>query len=200
MHTPKTLLELAGAPRLLADWKHAALLLIDPQMEYVTGGLPLNGIQAATNECLALLQLARKARAPVFHIVHHGRAGGALFDPSGRFVAIIPELAPVEGETQVAKSLPNGFAGTALHELIQATGRKQLVIGGFATHMCVSATARAALDHGYASTVVAAACATRDLANTDGGVVPAAVVHAATLAALADRFATVVPSAAVWSH
>jgi hypothetical protein len=35
--------------------------------------------------------------------------------------------------------------------------------------MCVSATVRSALDHGYASTVVAAACATRDLPDPLGG-------------------------------
>jgi hypothetical protein len=39
---------------------------------------------------------------------------------------------------------------------------------------------------------VAAACATRDLPDGRGGIVPAAVVHRANLAALADRFARVV--------
>jgi nicotinamidase-related amidase len=72
-----------------------------------------------------------------------------------------------------------------------------LIIAGFATHMCISATTRSALDHGYVSTVVAAACATRDLPDALGkGVVPAAEVQRATLAALADRFATIVPDAA----
>jgi hypothetical protein len=63
--------------------------------------------------------------------------------------------------------------------------------------MCVSSTVRAALDHGYQTTVVADACATRDLRDINEGFVPARAVHAATLAALAalaDRFATVVKS------
>jgi len=51
---------------------------------------------------------------------------------------------------------------------------------------------RAALELGYQSTVVASACATRDLPDGLGGIVPAAVLHRACLAALADRFAVVV--------
>lgn len=200
MNTLKTLLEMAGAPRIVAKWEQAALLLIDHQLEYVSGGVPLSGIEAAIAECARLVELARKAGAPIFHIVHHGRPGGALFNPEGQYVAIMPQLVPVDGETVVVKHLPNAFAGTELDSLLQACGRKQLVIAGFATHMCISATTRAALDHGYAVTVVAAACATRDLPDPLGGIVPAASVHRATLAALADRFATVVPAADVWSE
>ena len=57
--------------------------------------------------------------------------------------------------------------------------------------MCLSATARAALDLGYRSTVVASAAATRDLPGFAGGVVAAEILHDAELAALADRFAVV---------
>lgn len=199
MNIPKTLLEIAGAPRSVAQWENAALLLIDHQMEYVCGGVLLSGIEAAIAECARLVALARRAGAPIFHIVHHGRPGGALFDPEGKHIAIMPQLVPVGGEAIVVKHLPNAFAGTALDQLLRASGCKQLVIAGFATHMCVSATTRSALDHGFAATVVAAACATRDLPNPLGGIVPAATVHQATLAALADRFATVVPTADAWN-
>jgi nicotinamidase-related amidase len=58
--------------------------------------------------------------------------------------------------------------------------------------MCVSATVRSALDHGYRSTVVADCCGTRALPDRKGGAVSAQVLHDATLAALADRFAVVV--------
>ena len=53
--------------------------------------------------------------------------------------------------------------------------------------------AGSALDHGFRSMVVADATATRDLPHPPGaGVVDAAAVHAATLAALSDRFSIVV--------
>ena len=70
-------------------------------------------------------------------------------------------------------------------------GRTQLVIAGFMTHMCVSSTARAALDLGYKATVAADAAATRDLPDPMGGVITADALHRAALAELADRFAIV---------
>jgi nicotinamidase-related amidase len=190
---PKTLLQIAGAPLYPSPIERSALVLIDPQLEYVSGVVPLTGIEAAIEEVARLLEFARSGRVPIFHVVHHGRPGAAAFDPKGPNVAIVPALAPKNGETVVIKSLPNSFAGTDLNRLIQETGRKELIIAGFATHMCVSATTRAALDLGYRSTVVANATATRDLPNPFGrGVTSADVVHEATLAALADRFAVIV--------
>lgn len=62
------------------------------------------------------------------------------------------------------------------------------------THMCVSATTRSALDHGYHVTVIADACATRDLPAVGGDAIDAATVHRVALAELADRFATIVPT------
>ena len=64
------------------------------------------------------------------------------------------------------------------------------------THMCVSSTVRAALDLGYRCSVVAGACATRDLPDGAGGVIAANQLQRAELAALADRFATVLADAA----
>ena len=194
---PRTLLQIAGAPLHPSPLDRSALILIDHQLEYVRGVVPLSGIREAILEIKRLIALARRNGVPIFHVVHHGRPGAPAFDPDGPNVAIIPELAPVDGEHVVAKSLPNAFAKTNLHELIQEASRSELIIAGFATHMCVSSTTRAALDLGYRSTIVAGATATRDLPNPVGpGVIAAHSVHEATLAALADRFAVVVKDAA----
>lgn len=198
MNRPRTLLEIGGTQPTVARWSDSILLLIDAQMEYVSGRVPLVGIEAAVQECSRLLAIARQATAPVIHVVHHGRPGSALFNPEGPSVSPIPALQPDSHEGLVIKSLPNAFAHTNLDALIRDTGRSQLVIAGFATHMCVSSTVRSALDHGYATTVVATACATRDLPNPAGGTLPAAIVHDTALAELADRFATVVASSAAW--
>ena len=117
-------------------------------------------------------------------------------DPAGPMVEVIVPLAPRAGEVVVAKRLPNSFAGTTLAEVLTRLGRRDLIVVGFMTHMCVSATVRAALDHGYRCTLVAAACASRDLPDGRGGVVPAAEVHRVELAALGDRFAAIVANAA----
>ncbi len=199
MPEPKTLLALAGAPLTPSPLDKSVLILIDAQREYTDGGLPLSGIDAAVDEAGRLLALVRKAGAPVFHIVHHGKPGGALFNPDGPLSAIVPTLAPIDGETVVVKRLPNAFAGTDLDALIRATGRTELIVAGFQTHMCVSSTVRAALDLGWRTTVVDAASATRDLPDPQGGVIPADALHRANLAALADRFAVVVKDSAAWN-
>ena len=105
-------------------------------------------------------------------------------------------LTPRAGETIIDKGLPNAFAGTDLAKHLAASERKNLIVGGFMTHMCVSATVRAATDHGYMSTVAADSVATRDLPDATGGAtVGADTINRITLAALADRFAWVVPKA-----
>ncbi len=197
MAIPQTLIQIAGGVARVASWQEAVLLVIDHQTEYTTGRAPMSGIDAAVTEIAALLAQARAAGAPVIHVVHHGKPGGAMFDPQGPHVAIIDGIGPVAGEVTIVKGLPNSFAGTTLDAELKKTGRKSLVVAGFATHMCVSATVRSALDHGYASTVVAAACATRDLPDPLGGQpLAAADIHRIALAELADRSATVVSRAA----
>jgi nicotinamidase-related amidase len=190
---PRTLAQFAGLSGHPPHPAQAVLLLIDAQREYTTGKVPLAGIAAAVQEGARLLAFARAQHMPVFHAIHHGRPGAVLFEPQSDGAAFIAELAPRDGEAIVIKSLPNAFAGTALAERVKATGRREIVIAGFATHMCVSATARSALDHGFRTTVVAAATATRDLPHVSGaGVTPAAWIQEATLAALSDRFSVVV--------
>ncbi len=188
---PKTLLEMAEADLTPPPLAEAVLVLIDCQNEYVTGALPLEGVESALERLAALLVRARAAGTPVVHIQHKGRAGGA-FDLAQARGAIHDSVAPFGGEIVIEKGLPNAFAGTPLHEELQKLGRNNLILTGFQTHMCVSATARSALDHGYRSTVVADCCGTRALPDRKGGAVSAQVLHDATLAALADRFAVVV--------
>jgi nicotinamidase-related amidase len=189
---PKTLLELAGAaatPTHLAD---SVLIVIDAQREYVDGKLPLSGVKPALTEIGALLARARKADVPIIHIQHRGRPGGA-FGPDTAGFAIAGAAAPAGTETIIEKALPNAFAGTTLGAALEGLGRKQLILTGFMTHMCVEATARAALDHGFKTTIIAAATATRDLPDPlTGETVPAAEVQRNALTALSDRFATIV--------
>jgi len=190
MSAPKTLFELASAalkPHKLAD---AAVIMIDAQNEYVSGHLSLHGIDAALAEGAKLLAAARERGRPIIHVQHKGKPGG-LFDPERENFAIADPVAPKGGEAVVQKAVPNAFAGTDLDARLKDLGVKTLIIGGFMTHMCVSATARSALDHGYACTILAPACATRDLPDGQGGAIKAAEIHRVELAALSDRFAMI---------
>ncbi|WP_127090096.1 cysteine hydrolase family protein [Aquabacter cavernae] len=193
---PRTLLDFAGASLKPGRLREAALVLIDYQLEYTVGALALPDAAAALEEAGRLLEAGRAHGATIFHIVHHGRPGGRLFDPEGPYAAVADPVRPKDGEAVIFKPLPNAFEKTGLHQQIELAGRKELIIAGFMTHMCVSATARAALDLGYRSTVVGRACATRDLPDPLGGVVSADALHRASLAGLGDRFAIIAPDTA----
>jgi nicotinamidase-related amidase len=184
-----SLLSLSGALLTPSPLDRSSLVIIDAQREYVTGKLPLSGIGPALGEIAALLELARSREVPVIHVVHHAAPGRPLFDPAGAHAAIESQAAPVAGEPVVVKSLPNSFAGTDLLEYLKTSGRPELILAGFMTHNCLYATAMSALDHGFRSTIVAAATATRDL-----GDVPASEVQRGALAGLADRAAIIVPT------
>jgi nicotinamidase-related amidase len=193
---PETLLDISGAHWPAARFSNSVLIIVDAQREYAEGRVALCGIREAVDETARLLTRAREAHTPVIHVLQHNPAPRPIFTAGTPMAEEFPALAPVAGEEVVLKSLPNSFASTTLDETLRKLGRKDLIVVGFMTHMCVSATVRSALDHGYRCTVVANACATRDLPDGHGGIVPAAEVHRAELAALADRFATVVTTEA----
>jgi nicotinamidase-related amidase len=186
----KTLLQMAGADPRPAPLSSATLVVIDAQREYLDGALPLDGIEPALDRLAELLAKARAAGAPVIHIAHKGRAGG-LFDRDGAGGQIVDQAKPLDGEAVFEKPLPNSFAKTDLEAQLRAIGRPNLILAGFMTHMCVSSTARAALDLGFPVTVASDAAATRALPDGLGGEIAGAVLHRAELAALGDRFACV---------
>lgn len=189
-----TMLQMSGvqpAPATMAD---GVLLIVDAQREYTDGLLPLTGVQPAVEALAVLLEKARAAGAPVVHIRHQSK--GKAFNPASTGYEIVKELTPRAGETIIDKALPNSFAGTDLAQQLTAIGRKNLLVGGFMTHMCVSATVRSATDHGYMCTIAADTVATRDLPDATGsGTVSADALNKVTLAALSDRFAWIVSSA-----
>lgn len=196
MPEPRTLLDLAGVALPPARLSDAVLVLIDVQREYLVGAVPIAGVEASLAEIRTLLGRARSLGAPVVHVQHVNRPGGALFDPERPFVQPPPGLEPRPGEAVVPKRFINAFHDTELQAALDATGRKALILVGYGTHMCVSSAAREASERGFQVTVVASATGSRDLPDGLGGVVPAAWMHRANLAALGDRFAAIVPDAA----
>ncbi len=195
MNAPKTLLALSGADTTPSSFSNSVIVLVDCQQEYVDGALPLPDVRAALDEVALLLEKAREAEAPVIHIAHKGQTGGVFDRSEGGKGAFAAQAIPVQGERVIEKSLPNAFAGTTLKAEIDKTGKNDIILAGFMTHMCISSTARAALDLGYRTTVISDACATRDLPGLKGEVISARQIHQISLAGLADRFSILVSSA-----
>ena len=192
--TRPTLRELSSLPVEPVRLADSALVLIDCQNTYTQGVMELEGVQAALDETAALLDRARTAGIPVIHI-QHDDGPGSLYDIRADIGAIADQVAPRGDEPVIVKQFPNSFVQTDLDERLKALGASNLVLAGFMTHMCVNSTARGAFSLGYAPTVVAAATATRPLPAL-GAEVPAAAMQSASLAAMADLFAVVVPDAA----
>jgi len=192
MSTPKTLLGHNGAERTPSALTDSALLIIDAQQEYTAAGrLPLDGVDAALDNIGGLLEAARAAGRPIIHVAHRG-SPGKLFDPETSAFAFADAVAPREGEAVVVKTLPDSFVGSELEATLKKAGTANLIVAGFMTHMCVSSTVRTSIGLGYAPTVVANACATRDLPDGKGGYIAARDLHRNELVALADLFAAVV--------
>lgn len=188
MGQAKTLLELSGT-NIETSLKDSVLILIDYQNEYRTGGLKLYQVERSISETAKALAMARRQNVQVVHVIHDGGKGG-LFDltqPSGK---IMDELKPQADETTIKKTKPNAFAETDLGQVLKTAGKRKLVILGLMSHMCLSATVRAAFDFGYEVTTIASTTTTRDLPGAHGDIKARAITDV-SLAALQDRFARI---------
>ena len=190
---PKTLRDVAGLPTQAPALQDAALVLIDCQNTYREGIMQLSGAEEAVAAAARLLERARDGGIPIFHIQHDSGVGSP-YDVTARIGRISDEVAPKPGEPVITKHYPNSFIETDLEQRLRAAGATTLILAGFMTHMCVNSTTRGAFNLGFKPTVVAAATATRDLPGGNGEVVTAAALQAASLAALGDLFAVIVPS------
>jgi nicotinamidase-related amidase len=189
-----TLRALTGMDPNPAPISQSALVLIDCQQTYREGVMQLENVEPALKEAAALLKRFRDAGRPVIHIMHDAGAG-TPYDVTAPIGQIAEPVAPVDGEPVIVKKFPSAFEQTELDAELKKLGVKHVVYIGFMTHMCVNSTTRASFNHGYGNTVVASATATRAIPNpATGGDVSAQQLQDASLSALGDMFAVVVPS------
>jgi len=170
-----------------------ALLLVDIQNDYFPGGrMELVGMEEAASQTQALLAAFRRRQWPTYHIQHVSIRKGATFClPDTPGVQIHASIAPREGETVINKHFPNSFRDTGLKKRLDAAEVGELVICGAMSHMCIDASTRAAVDHGFSCVVIHDACAIRDLVFAET-LIPARQVHGAFMAALASFYAGVI--------
>ena len=169
-----------------------ALVLVDIQNDYFPGGtMVLEGIAAAAENARAVLEHFRSEARPIFHIQHLAtRPDATFFLPGTDGAAHHRSVAPGRGEIVIQKNFPNAFRATDLEAQLRDGGIDSITIVGAMSHMCIDATTRAGFDLGFQCTVLADACATRDLVFDDQRV-EAASVHRAFMAALSAPYATV---------
>lgn len=189
-----TIRDLAGLPSVPASLTDSAVIMIDCQNTYREGVMQLQGVEEALVNAQKLLERARAAGVHIFHIQHDAGVGSP-YDITAENGQISDPVAPTADEPVIVKNFPDSFASTNLQQQLDATGKKNLVLAGFMSHMCVNSTARSGFDKGYAVSVVENTTATRDLPDGKGGTISAADVQKASLCGLADLVAIVVEDA-----
>ncbi len=169
-----------------------ALVIVDVQRDYFPGGrMELVGAEAAAGRASELLAAFRESGEPVFHVQHVFQSEDApFFTPGSAGAEIHPEVTPRADEPLIVKHQPNAFLDTPLEDELHRAGVGDVVICGMMTSMCVDASARAAADLGFRTSIAADACAAPDLRSGDD-VIPGATVHKAFLAALGSLVADV---------
>lgn len=109
-----------------------------------------NPPDALSRSAAVLARVARLLRLPI-HL--------SVVPEGGRAPELIPELArETEGMTQYLHVAASAFLDEKTRAAIAATGRRQLVIAGFATEVAVLHAARDAIAAGYQVCVPVDAC------------------------------------------
>ena len=107
-----------------------------------------------------LIQGARALELPILWLEQYPKGLGPT----------IPEVAELlTGQQPVAKTCFSGCGEPEFCEQLRATGRRQLLLAGIETHICVYQTARDLLAQGYHIEVVADAVSSRTPENRQIG-------------------------------
>src|SRR5262245_28079343 len=134
-----------------------ALVIIDIQNDYFPGGkMELVGSAAAAGRAHELLSAFRDSGEPLFHIQHVWNSDDApFFAPDTEGVEIYADVQPRSDERLIVKHHANAFLETPLEEELRRVGASDIVICGMMTSMCVDASARAAADLGFTTSIAA---------------------------------------------
>ncbi|AYD03986.1 isochorismatase family cysteine hydrolase [Neorhizobium sp. NCHU2750] len=112
-------------------------------------GLPVIHTMECHRPDLSDLPPAKRDRGnPELRIGDPGPMGRILIAGEAG-TAILPELAPLDGEVVIEKPGKGAFYATELGEVLKEKGITQLVFAGVTTEVCVQTTMREANDRGY---------------------------------------------------
>ena len=123
-----------------------ALIIVDVQAGFVSGPNAVPDHKNLLSMVEVLLTCARTSKAKVVFLQNDG-AAGALDEPFKPGWSLYFSAQP--SEVVMRKKKDDGFQGTGLDQLLRLAGVQTVAICGLSSEMCVAATARAAIEHGY---------------------------------------------------
>jgi nicotinamidase-related amidase len=178
----------------------AGLMVIDVQRAiddpaWAAAG-PRNNPEAEKN-IAKLLAAWRATGRPVIHIRHDSTFPQSAYRPGQPGNDFKAEVAPLAGETIVAKRTNSAFIGTDLTGMLERAEIRALFIAGVITNNSVEATVRMAGNLGFETYLIEDACFTFARRDFDGRLRTAEEVHAMSLANLDGEYCTVVSSGAL---
>ncbi|MCR4400993.1 MAG: isochorismatase family protein, partial [Syntrophomonadaceae bacterium] len=138
------------------DANQAVLLVIDLQ-EKLMAAMPT--AEKVIRNARLLLQLAHTCAVPVIVTEQYPRGLGRT----------VPEIQEVLGEHTMIEKLTFSAMVPELQEKMEQWGRKQVVVVGTETHVCVFQTVRDLVEEGFEVQVVRDAVASRFKENFENG-------------------------------
>ncbi|MFB9517841.1 isochorismatase family protein [Streptomyces purpureus] len=173
-----------------------ALIVVDMQTAFVSGDHAVPGADRLLKNAEDLILRARSAGAVVVHLQNDG-GPGADDEPGTPGWELF--LTPEPGDHVIRKPEDDGFHETDLGDVLDAAGVEALAVCGVMSEMCVSATAREALERDYRVVLPHDAHGTYDIPAAPGisDGVPAAMVSRVAEWALGDEVEVVARAADV---
>ena len=198
--------DLLGIRPGTASTSDSALIIIDAQNEYAKGQLKVTNAESSGEAIASLLEKYRAANGKIVHVLHQTPEGAPIFTPgtelANEFTNVAAKVGAREclctcliltdaqdGEETIWKQFPGSFEQTSLHDTLQSWGVKKVALTGYMAHVCVSTTAREAMQKGYEVILVEDAIGDRDIPGVKGE-----ELTRVALAELADVFGTIVQS------
>jgi nicotinamidase-related amidase len=169
-----------------------ALIVIDAQNEYFTGGLPIE--YPAPGQTIAnigtAMDAAHAAGIAVIVVQQTAPAGSPLFAIDTDGWQLHPVVASRPRDHYVRKTLPSAYPETGLAQWLQTRGIDTLTVVGYMTHNCNASTINHALHNGTAVEFLHDASGTVPYSN-QAGFASAEEIHRVFSVVLQSRFAAV---------
>lgn len=169
-----------------------ALLVIDVQNEYFTGGLRIEypDPQRSLHHIGRAIDAANARGIPVIAVQQISPAQAALFAEGSHGGELHPVVSERSHDLLLKKTQPSAFVGTTLAQWLRARHIDTLSVIGYMTHNCDTATILDAAQSGLAVEFLADAAGSVGYAN-HAGAAAARTLHETFCVMLQSRFAAV---------